>query len=77
MPEKKAICIRDNFFQRIGSNLRQTLSETVCWLCKVSWPTRREALYLTGVVLVVIFGFGFVLWLLDLAYLEFFKLILG
>ena len=77
MPEKKAASIRGNFFQRIGGNLRQTLRETIGELRKVSWPTRREALYLTGVVLVVIFSFGLVLWLLDLVYLKFFQLILG
>ena len=77
MPEKKAGSIRGNFFQRIGASLRQTVRETIGELRKVSWPTRREALYLTGVVLVVILVFGFVLWLLDLVYLQFFKLILG
>ena len=77
MPEKKAASIRGNFLQRIGGNLRQTLRETIGELRKVSWPTRREALYLTGVVLVVIFSFGLVLWLLDLVYLKFFQLILG
>jgi len=77
VPEKKAGSIRGNFFQRIGASLRQTVRETIGELRKVSWPTRREALYLTGVVLVVILVFGFVLWLLDLVYLQFFKLILG
>ena len=77
MPEKKAGSIRGNFFQRIGASLRQIVRETIGELRKVSWPTRREALYLTGVVLVVILVFGFVLWLLDLVYLQFFKLILG
>ena len=77
MPEKKTANMRGNFFQRIGASVRQTLRETIGELRKVSWPTRREALYLTGVVLVVILSFGFVLWLLDLVYLEFFKLILG
>ena len=77
MPDKKVTSSRGNFFQRTWGKLRQTVRETIGELRKVSWPTRREALYLTGVVLVVIFAFGLVLWILDLLYLEIFKLILG
>ena len=77
MPEKKAASLKGNIFQRIWTRLRQTLRETIGELRKVSWPTRREALHLTGVVLVVIFVFGTFLWLLDFIYAQFFKLILG
>ena len=77
MPDKKAASSKGNAFQRLWARLRQNLRETIGELRKVSWPTRREALYLTGVVLVVIFVFGTILWLLDLVYLGFFRLILG
>jgi preprotein translocase subunit SecE len=77
VPDKKATSSKGNFFQRLWANLRQLLRETIGELRKVSWPTRREALYLTGVVLVVIFVFGTALWILDLVYLKFFQLILG
>jgi preprotein translocase subunit SecE len=77
VPEKKATTSKSNFFQRTWASIQRTVRETIGELRKVSWPTRREAMYLTGVVLVVIVAFGLVLWLLDLAYLGFFKLILG
>jgi preprotein translocase subunit SecE len=77
VPEKKASSSKGNFFQRLWANLRRLVRETIGELRKVSWPTRREALYLTGVVLVVIFAFGTVLWVLDLIYLKFFQFILG
>jgi len=77
VPEKKAASSKGNIFQRIWTRLRQTVRETIGELRKVSWPTRREALHLTGVVLVVIFVFGTFLWLLDFIYAQFFKLILG
>jgi preprotein translocase subunit SecE len=77
VPDKKAASSKGNFFQRLWANLRQLLRETIGELRKVSWPTRREALYLTGVVLVVIITFGTILWVLDLIYLQFFKVILG
>ena len=53
--EKKAAPARQqpNFFQRTWDRIRQYFRETIGELRKVSWPTRREATYLTGVVLVV------------------------
>jgi preprotein translocase subunit SecE len=77
VPEKKAASSKVNIFQRTWMNLKQTTRETIGELRKVSWPTRREALYLTGVVLVVIFVFGSFLWILDFIYGQFFRLILG
>ena len=68
--EKKEIRKKPNAIQRY-------LGETIGELRKVSWPTRREALYLTGVVLVVILVFGTILWVLDIVYMKFFSLILS
>ena len=77
MPEKKAVPSKSNIFQRIWASLRQILRETIGELRKVSWPTRREALHLTSIVLVVILTFGAFLWVLDFIYAQFFKWILG
>lgn len=51
--EKSVTRSKPNFFQRTGERIRNYFAETRGELRKVSWPTRREALYLTGVVLVV------------------------
>ena len=40
--------------------------ETTGELRKVSWPTRREAMQLTGLVLLVMFAVGVILFLADL-----------
>ena len=77
MPEKKIVPSKSNIFQRIWNSFRQIVRETIGELRKVSWPTRREALHLTGIVLVVIFTFGAFLWILDFIYSQFFKWILG
>ncbi len=41
--------------------------ETIGELRKVSWPTRREALQLTGLVIIVMLVVGFILGLTDAA----------
>jgi preprotein translocase subunit SecE len=51
--EKSVTRSKPNFFQRTGERIKNYFAETRGELRKVSWPTRREALYLTGVVLVV------------------------
>lgn len=53
------------FFQRIGDGIRQYFRETIGELRKVSWPTRRDALSLTGVVLVVMIFMALLLGGLD------------
>lgn len=35
---------------------------------KVTWPTRQEALYLTGIVLAVTVAMAILLWVLDLLF---------
>ena len=74
MPDKK----QTNFFQRIGNGIKQFLRETVGELRKVSWPTRKEALNLTWIVLLVIGAMTIYLGvILDSLYTMFFRLLLG
>ena len=51
--------------------------ETIGELKKVNWPTRREALNLTGIVLLVVLGMTAFLGLLDYVFTQVFALILG
>jgi len=39
--------------------------ETVGEIRKVSWPTRQEAIHLTGIVLLVLVVMAVLLWLVD------------
>ena len=60
---------KQNFLQRY-------FSETIGELRKVSWPTRKEAMNLTAIVLVVIFVMSIFLGALDYVFSEFFSLLL-
>jgi preprotein translocase subunit SecE len=51
--------------------------ETIGELKKVNWPTRREAINLTGIVLLVVFAMTAFLGLLDYIFTQVFALILG
>ncbi len=53
------------------------LRETRAELSKVSWPTRQEAINLTGVVLMTVVLSSLVLGAFDLLFTELFRLILG
>jgi preprotein translocase subunit SecE len=44
---------KPNFFQRSVESVKRYFNETVGELRRVSWPTRREAWYLTVTVLIV------------------------
>jgi preprotein translocase subunit SecE len=78
VPDKKATRQQMNFFQRTGDSLRQFVRETVGELRKVSWPTRKEALNLTWIVLLVIFVMTIYLGvILDSLYTVFFRWLLG
>jgi preprotein translocase subunit SecE len=57
--------------------IQRYFNETVGELRKVSWPSRREATYLTGVVLVVMFAMSALLGTLDLLFTRLFALLLG
>jgi preprotein translocase subunit SecE len=67
-----------NFFQRTGDSLRQFVRETIGELRKVSWPTRKEALNLTWIVLLVIAVMTLYLGvILDTLYTLFFRVLFG
>jgi preprotein translocase subunit SecE len=53
------------------------LVEVVAELRKAHWPTREEALRLSGLVLVIITVVGFVLYGFDLAFTKLFLLLAG
>lgn len=61
---------RPNAIQRF---YRETMGE----LRKVTWPTRKEAINLTIVVLIVTFSMSAFLGLLDLIFGQIFRLIVG
>ena len=75
MTEKKSV--RPNIFQRAWGKIRDLLRETIGELRKVHWPTRREALRLTQVVVLVILVMTLILGGLDWIYTRFFGLIIG
>jgi preprotein translocase subunit SecE len=51
--------------------------ETVAELRKVNWPTRQEALRMTGLVLVVVAITGALLGFLDFLFARVFALLIG
>ena len=78
MPDRKTTRSEMNFFQRQGDNINQFFRETIGELRKVSWPTRKEALNLTWIVLIVIAVMTIYLGvILDSLYTEAFRLLLG
>ena len=70
MASKRVARRRQNAIQRF---FRETIGE----LRKVSWPTRREAVNLTRIVLIVIAVLGAFFGILDILFSQFFALILG
>ena len=70
MASKRVARRRQNAIQRF---FRETVGE----LRKVSWPTRREAVNLTRIVLIVIAVLGAFFGILDILFSQFFALILG
>lgn len=78
MTERKLNRQNSNIFQRIGDGIRRFFRETIGELRKVSWPTRKEALNLTWIVLLVIAAMTIYLGvILDSLYTVFFRLLLG
>lgn len=51
--------------------------ETIAELRKVNWPTRQEAMRMTGLVLAVVAVTGAILGLLDFAFSRMFALLIG
>ena len=68
--EKKEIRKEPNRIQRY---FRETIGE----LRKVNWPTRREAINLTIIVLIVTFSMSVFLGIMDFIFNQVFRLILG
>jgi preprotein translocase subunit SecE len=58
-----------NPVRRFGTRFK-FIGDTITEMKKVTWLTRREALYLTGLVLLVAVSVGVVLGLLDLGLSE-------
>ena len=59
------------------NRLQKWWRETIGELRKVNWPTRKEALRLTWIVIVVIVVMGSVLGLLDFGFTKLISLIIG
>ena len=64
MPSAK----RDSAAPKRGGSRFRFIGETIAELKKVTWLTRREILYLTGLVLVVTITMGVILGFLDLGF---------
>ena len=77
VPDLKSARQDKNFFQRFWFKIQRFFQETIGELRKVSWPTRKEAIRLTEVVLIVIGVMAIFLGGLDWIYAKFFSLILG
>ncbi len=59
-----------------GRSITKFLTEVRAELRKVVWPTRREAMNLTGLVVAISVAVGFMLGMIDFAFTEFFRLLL-
>jgi preprotein translocase subunit SecE len=66
--EKKVVRKQPNFIVRY-------FNETIGELRKVSWPTRKDAISLTIIVLIVTFSMSIFLGLLDFLFSRFFVLL--
>lgn len=60
-----------------GNAVVRYFRETSAELSKVNWPTREEALRLTGIVLVVVFAMSALLGVLDFLFSRLFAFIIG
>lgn len=68
---------KPNVFKRFAQWIKRIYQETVGELRKVNWPSRREALSLTRIVLIVLAVMTLLLGGLDFIYSQLFKLLLG
>lgn len=59
------------------NRLQKWWRETIGELRKVNWPTRKEALRLTWIVIIVIIVMGSILGLLDFGFTKLISLIIG
>jgi preprotein translocase subunit SecE len=77
VPDIRAARQEMNFFQRTWYKIQKFFQETIGELRKVSWPTRREAIRLTWIVIGVILVMALLLGGLDFVYTKIFGVILG
>ena len=77
MPDIRSARQEMNFFQRTWFRIQKFFQETIGELRKVSWPTRREAIRLTWIVIGVILVMAVILGGLDYIYAKFFSVILS
>lgn len=73
-PSQRERSVRRNFISRAFGAVAEYFRETRGELQKVTWPTRQEALRLSGIVLAVTIAFSLGLGLLDFLYGELFRL---
>lgn len=66
-----------NIFVRFSQSIQRLYHETIGELHKVSWPTRREAIKLTRIVLAVLLFMTAVLGSLDYLYSKLFAILLN
>ena len=59
-----------------GRRIQRFFHDIRIELKKVNWPTRRELLVFTGIVIVVIFAVGIFFWILDTGLTALLKLII-
>ncbi|MBR4270164.1 MAG: preprotein translocase subunit SecE [Clostridia bacterium] len=57
--------------------MKKRIKETISELKKVSWPSFKDVVKKTGVVLAVVIFFGIVLWIFDFALNIIYKLLQG
>ena len=54
------------FTTAIGQTVWEFLTEAKMEVRKVIWPTRQETIQATMLVVIVVFGVGLILWLMDM-----------
>ncbi len=57
--------------------MQKFFGETRRELKKVNWPTRRELMFMTGIVLIIILIIGAFFWVLDTVFTSILQLIIG
>ncbi|HNT26141.1 MAG TPA: preprotein translocase subunit SecE [Anaerolineales bacterium] len=77
MPEKKVTRQQMNAFQRAWEGFKDFIRETIGELRKVTWPTPREMVRLTQIVVIVIVVMALLLGGLDYVFTQLFGLIFG
>ena len=63
--------------RRRGNPITRYLRETTAELKKVTWPTRQDALQLTGLVLIVVFLSSAILGALDYVFAQLVRILIS